>query len=133
MSLELSVVTPQGTVLEAAVDSVVAPGEAGEFGVLPGHESFLAPLAPGLLRCRGPEGEDVVVVGGGFAEVTAEQVTVLVNAAERPHEIDRERAEVARDRALARIERRSQEAEIDEQRASAALARARARLNALLH
>ena len=130
--IQLSVVTPEGSVVDASVDSVVAPGQSGEFGVLPGHESFLAPLEPGILRCAGPDGDEMVVVAEGFAEVTAERVTVLVNAAERPHQIDRERAEAARDRALDRIEQRAEEAEIDEQRAASALARAIARLDSLV-
>ncbi len=132
--IQLSVVTPEGSVLDESVESVVAPGQSGEFGVLSGHESFLAPLAPGLLCGKGgADGDEIVVVTDGFAEVTAERVTVLVNAAERPHQIDRERAEAARDRALARIERRAEEAEVDDLRAASALARALARLRALVH
>lgn len=130
MAFDLSVVTPEGAVLELSVDSVVAPGSAGEFGVLTGHEAFLAPLSPGLLRCSGPGGDERVVVTDGFAEVTGERMTVLANAAERAGEIDLERAEAARDRAQARIEGRAQEAKIDEARALAALARAQARLAA---
>jgi F-type H+-transporting ATPase subunit epsilon len=134
MAFDLSVVTPAGSVLELSVESVVAPGSAGEFGVLTGHEAFLAPLAPGLLRCSGPGGDDTIVVTQGFAEVTGERMTVLVNAAERPEEIDPERASEARDRALARLERRAQEAELDEARAQSALARAEARLeSAIVH
>lgn len=130
MPIELSVVSPEGTVLDATVDTVVAPGASGEFGVLSGHESMLAPIQPGLLRCSGPDGDDLIVVMQGFAEVTGERVTVLVNAAERPEDIDRYRAEESKNRAIARIERRVAEEELDEERAAAALARAEARLDA---
>jgi F-type H+-transporting ATPase subunit epsilon len=130
VAFDLSVVTPEGAVLELSVDSVVAPGSSGEFGVLTGHEAFLAPLSPGLLRCAGPGGDERIVVTDGFAEVTGERMTVLANAAERTGEIDLERAEAARARAQARIEGRAQEAKIDEVRALAALARAQARLAA---
>lgn len=130
MAFDLSIVTPEGAVLEASVESVVAPGGGGEFGVLTAHEAFLAPLVPGLLRCNGPGGGDRIVVMQGFAEVTGERMTVLVNAAERPEDIDRERAESARERALARMERRVIEDEFDEERARDALARAQARIAA---
>jgi F-type H+-transporting ATPase subunit epsilon len=134
LAFSLSVVTPEGSMLETEVDSVVAPGSHGEFGVLSGHEAFLAPLSPGLLRCEAPGGGDRIVVTEGFAEVTGEHMTVLVNAAERPADIDVERAQQAKERALARIERRIVEDELDEQRAQTALARAQARLeSALVH
>ena len=51
-SLTLEVVTPGGTALREQVDEVVAPGEAGEFGVLPGHLPMLADLKVGLLHFR---------------------------------------------------------------------------------
>jgi F-type H+-transporting ATPase subunit epsilon len=56
-------------------------------------------------------------------------MTVLVNAAERPHEIDRERAEASRDRANERMQRSA--GEVDLERAAASLARAEARLRAV--
>jgi len=133
VSLALSVVTPEGAVLECEVDSVVAPGQQGEFGVLPGHEAFLAPLQPGRLSARGPSGDELLVVSDGFAEVAGDRVTVLVNSAERRSDIDRERAEAARDRALARLAGRGDEIELDEQRARTALLRAELRLAILLH
>ncbi len=130
MPVRLTVVTPEGSVLDQAVESVSAPGQEGEFGVLEGHEPFLAPLVPGLLRCRGTEGDESVCVSAGFAEVTPEHVTVLVNAAERPHEIDRERAEASRNRALERMDRGADGVDVD--RAVASLARAEVRLRALI-
>jgi F-type H+-transporting ATPase subunit epsilon len=129
MPVQLSVVTPEGPVLDRAADSVTAPGQEGEFGVLAGHEPFLAPLVPGLLHCRGAGEDESICVSVGFAEVTPERMTVLVNAAERPHEIDRERAEASRDRANERMQRSA--GEVDLERAAASLARAEARLRAV--
>ena len=72
MGLLLSIVTPQRAVLETEVDSVVAPGAEGEFGVLPEHEAFLAPLRPGVVRYRGGDGSGRVAVASGFAETISE-------------------------------------------------------------
>ncbi len=80
MALKLSVVTPERPVLEAEVERVEAPGTEGEFGVLPGHERFLAPLAEGELRYVDGQGSHSLKITGGFAEVTAERVTVLADA-----------------------------------------------------
>ncbi len=97
MGLGLSIVTPAGVALETEVDWVVVPGAEGEFGVLPEHETFLAALRPGVVRYSTGTGR--VAVSSGFAEVTGEQVTLLVQTAERADRVDRGRAEAARRRA----------------------------------
>ena len=93
MGLRLSIITPASPLVETEVDSVVAPGREGEFGVLPGHELFLAPLRPGVLRYTAGGQEQSVAVSGGFAEVTQEGVTVLAPAAATPDQVDRGEAQ----------------------------------------
>ncbi len=97
MALSLSVVTPSGLVVETEASWVVVPGAEGEFGVLPGHESFLAPVHGGVVRYD--RGSGRVAVSSGFAEVTAERVTILVRRAVRSEQVDRELADEARGRA----------------------------------
>jgi len=123
--------TPTRMLVTAEVDEVVAPGVEGYFGVLPGHAAFLTTLAPGEVTYRSGQTEHRVAVTGGFAEVRADRVIILAENAERPEEIDRERAERARQRAEMRLQGRnpdgSQE-EVDFARALTALARALTRL-----
>src|SRR5436190_20499461 len=71
--------------------------------------------------------EFYLAVSGGFAEVRNDKVIVLADTAERPEEIDRARAERARERAERRLAGRTDE-EVDYARALAALARAVVRL-----
>ncbi len=97
MALELLIVTPAGPVLDGSAEWVVVPGAEGEFGVLEGHESFLAPVQPGVVRHDGGSGR--VAVSSGFAEVGAGRVTILVRSAVRSDQIDRDAAEVAVERA----------------------------------
>ena len=125
--LTLELATPTRLVVTAQVDEVVAPGSEGYFGVLPGHAPFLATLGIGELTYRIGREEHHVAISGGFAEVRNDKVIILADAAETPVEIDRARAERARDRAEARLAGRSQE-EVDYARATAALARALSRL-----
>ena len=123
--------TPTRMLVTAEVDEVVAPGVEGYFGVLPGHVAFLTTLAPGEVTYRSGQTEHRVAVTGGFAEVRAERVIILAENAERPEEIDRERAERARQRAEMRLQGKSPDGsqeEVDFARALAALTRALTRL-----
>ena len=125
--LTLEVATPSRLVVSEAVDEVVVPGIEGYFGVLPGHAPLLSTLGIGELTYRSGREESHLAIAGGFAEVRNDKVIVLADSAERPDEIDRARAERARDRAERRLGGRSQE-EIDYVRCASALARALTRL-----
>jgi len=126
--LHLEVVTPARVVLQKDVDSVVAPGSEGEFGVLPGHVSFLSGIVPGELRYTAGSEKEALSVTAGFAEVFKNRVSILVDAAERAPEIDVERAKKAMERAKERLSRDRSDKDTDFTRAEAALRRAVARL-----
>ena len=125
--LTLELATPTRMVVAETVDEVVVPGSEGYFGVLPGHAPLLATLGIGELTYRVGREERHVAVAGGFAEVRNDKVIVLADTAELPQDIDRARAERARERAEQRLSGRSQD-EVDYARAGAALARALTRL-----
>ena len=125
--LTLELATPTRMVVAETVDEVVVPGSEGYFGVLPGHAPLLATLGVGELTYRIGREERHVAVAGGFAEVRNDKVIVLADTAELPQDIDRARAERARDRAEQRLSGRAQD-EIDYARAAAALARALTRI-----
>jgi F-type H+-transporting ATPase subunit epsilon len=125
--LTLEVATPARLVVGEQVDEVVVPGIEGYFGVLPGHAAFLTTLGIGELTYRVGRDEFHLAVEGGFCEVRNDKVIVLAENAERPEEIDRARAERARERAERRLVSHTQE-EIDYLRAEAALRRALIRI-----
>ena len=125
--LTVEIATPTRLVVAETVDEVVAPGIEGYFGVLPGHAPFLTTLGIGEITCRAGRDERHLAVSGGFAEVRNDKVIILADTAERPDEIDRARAEQARQRAEQRLSGRTQE-EIDYTRAACTLARALIRL-----
>ncbi len=125
--LRFELATPVRLVVAEDVDEVVAPGVQGYFGVLSGHVPFLTALQSGEVSYRVGRVEQYLAVSGGFAEVGGDRVTILAEHAERPEEIDRERAERARQRAERRLQGRTEE-EIDYARALGAFSRALARL-----
>jgi F-type H+-transporting ATPase subunit epsilon len=130
--VKLELATPSRMLVSVDVDEVVAPGVEGYFGVLPGHAALLTTLGNGAVTYRTGRDEKRLAVMGGFAEVQPERVIILAEVAEVPAEIDRARAERARQRAEARLAGRHPEGrgdgEIDFNRALAALERALARI-----
>jgi F-type H+-transporting ATPase subunit epsilon len=77
----LEVVTPQSVVVSSDVEEMSAQGAYGEFGVLPGHTFFFTMIAPGELSYRVKGTAHSLVIGEGFAEITHDRVTVLVDSA----------------------------------------------------
>ena len=97
--IRLRVVTPTSLVVDEEVDEVTAPGELGEFGVLPNHIAFLSTLVPGVLTYKQGSKNQIFAISGGYAEVLDNVMTVLATAAEFPAEIDTVRAKFAKDEA----------------------------------
>ncbi len=90
----LSVVAPDKSVVEEPATAVVAPGTEGYFGVMAGHVPLIAALRPGLLEYADASGNRrFVYIGGGFAEVTPDRVTVLADEAESATNINVAEAE----------------------------------------
>jgi F-type H+-transporting ATPase subunit epsilon len=121
------ILTLQKLFLREEIRFVIAPGQEGVFEILANHAPFVFALKPGPLRMRMPGGEDQhVVVGTGFLIVQKDRTTVLTRSAERPEEIDVERARRAKERAEQRLQQATQD--FDYARAQASLQRALARL-----
>jgi F-type H+-transporting ATPase subunit epsilon len=97
--IRLRVVTPTRLVLDEEVDEVTAPGELGEFGVLPNHIAFLSTLVAGVLTYKQGAKTQTLAVSGGYAEVLNNVMTVLATASEFPWEIDVPRAQRAKEQA----------------------------------
>jgi len=92
-------------VFEGDVDIVVLPGSAGEMGILPHHAPLLTTLNYGFIKVRTKGKEEIFTVAGGVAEIQPDIVTVLADAAENIQEIDLNRAEAARKRAVEMLEK----------------------------
>jgi F-type H+-transporting ATPase subunit epsilon len=125
-NLKLDIVTAERVVYTGDVDIVIAPGVAGQLGILPHHAPLMTTLQAGELRVRQGGVEDSLAISGGFLEVRPDRVIILADAAERAEEIDVDRAEAAKKRAEERLARKG--AGIDEARAETALRRSLTRL-----
>jgi F-type H+-transporting ATPase subunit epsilon len=126
--LMLEIVTPEKMVFSGNVEDVTIPGTEGEFGVLRGHEAFLTSVDIGQLVFTKNNKKTHYAVNTGYAEVTANKVTVLIETAERSDYIDKNRARRAKENAEARLEKIAKDSD-EFEKARAALMRAIVRLN----
>jgi F-type H+-transporting ATPase subunit epsilon len=120
------VVTPVNQLLSEAVTEVQLPGADGYLGVLPGHAPLITELGIGELTYKTANGQTgLLAIIRGFAEVLPERLSVLAETAERPEDIDVNRAQQALKRAQELI---AKGGDIDWDRASASLQRALVRI-----
>ena len=106
---------------------LILPAPDGKMGILPDHENMVIAISVGDARMEIEEGSWVdIAVGAGFAEVVNNRVTILVDTAERPEEIDVRRAEDAKERAEEQL--RQKQSLQEYYRTQASLARAMNRL-----
>lgn len=131
MALTVRVIAPDKTVWDSTAEEVILPSTTGQLGLLTGHAPLLTALDIGVMRVR--PGKDWVPIAlmGGFAEVENDEVTILVNGAERGDKIDKEQARAAYNEAEARLNKVQNGGTRQEQiQATQAVKRARARFQA---
>lgn len=93
-TLQLELVSPAKLLLSRAVDMATIPAAEGEMGVLPGHSPMIVALRGGVISvAEGGQVTDRLYVAGGFAEVTADRVTILADEATPVAELSRAEAE----------------------------------------
>ncbi len=125
-TFQLEIVTPEKKVVDTAAEEVQIPGKNGYLGVLPGHAPLISELAVGEITYRAGAEEQRLAVAWGFVEVLPDKVTILAESAERPSEIDVERARKAKARAEQRLT--SGDTSVDVERSLDALHKAETRL-----
>jgi F-type H+-transporting ATPase subunit epsilon len=89
MALHFELVSPEKLLFSGDVQQVDVPGAEGYFGVLEGHAPMVTTLRPGILTVFAGGSAEKIVVLGGFAEVSAQGLTVLADVAEPVDGIDR--------------------------------------------
>lgn len=99
MPLTLEIVTPEAQVYSDTIDSVVIPTVEGEVGILPGHVPLLTQVGYGELRVAKGSATQLLIVGGGFAQVVADKVSILAESAITEEKIDEQAVEAAIKRA----------------------------------
>jgi len=99
MPLTLEIVTPEARVYSDTIDTVVIPTVQGEIGILPGHIPLLTHIESGELRVTKNGKVENLVVGGGFAQIDGDKVSILAERAITEEKIDESAVEKAMQRA----------------------------------
>lgn len=127
--IKLKAITPVSVLFDGEVKSFIVKtrGEVGEFAVLPDHIPMTAAVGTGTLVMTLPNGEERrTTLFDGYCVVQNNSAVIIVEAGEKPEEIDFARAEEAKKRAEERLKGG---AGIDKNRAEQALYRSIARLD----
>ena len=95
MAIKLAIVTPEAEALTIDCDEVVAPGAAGDIGLLPGHVPLITALRPGVLTVVNGGKQTYYAVSTGFAEIEHDAVTILTASCEARDDIDLDAAKTA--------------------------------------
>ena len=99
MALTLEIVTPESRVYSDTIDTVVIPTTSGEIGILPGHIPLLTQVQDGDLRVTKGTVVSFLAVGGGFAQVFNDKVSIIAERAITEDKIDEKAVENAMQRA----------------------------------
>ena len=103
-SFILNITASSGEFYQGSCESMVLPVKDGVYGVQAGHSPVLVAIHMGMLKFTVDGETREILVGDGIAEVTTTFVLLLVDSAERPEDIDKNRAEAARIRAEERLQ-----------------------------
>jgi len=125
--LMLEIVTPETMAFSDTIEEVTIPGVEGMFGVLIGHAPLLSAIQCGELDHLQNNKKTYYAVGDGYAEVTGERVTVLVETCERADTIDVERVQKEKEEAESKLAQLNKD-DTEYEKVSAELNRAEVRL-----
>lgn len=104
-SLQFLLITPEKTAINESIYEAILPTTTGQIAVLPGHIPLVTLLSPGVISIRHrKEDSDQelshLATSGGFVEVTAGQIKVMADTADRADDLDELKIEEAKQQAI---------------------------------
>lgn len=123
---QLKIISCKGIFYDGLCESIVLPTEEGEYGIQANHESMVIGISIGELKYKMEGTWNSVIVGQGYARSEKNRLILIVDSAERPEDVDENRAREAAKRAAERLE--IQKSRKEYYRGQLAMTRAMARL-----
>ena len=75
--MQVTVISPEGSVFNGEADSLIAPAYDGQVGILQNHAPFMTLLGRGVLTVKHGGSEHRFTVQGGFLQVVSNRVRVV--------------------------------------------------------
>ncbi|MCA9266362.1 MAG: hypothetical protein KDA60_21025 [Planctomycetales bacterium] len=88
MNLQVTVRTPNALVLQQSVDSLRVPTQTGQVGLRARCERSVLAVEPGLIVCRGGDGEFFAGTAGGLLRTDGRMATLLTPIAVAGSDVD---------------------------------------------
>src|SRR3954469_15293220 len=88
-TFHFDLVSPEKLAFSGEVDQVDIPGVEGDFGVLAGHAPVVAAIRPGILTVTTGGTHQKIIVLGGLAEMSENELTLLADVPTSLQELDR--------------------------------------------
>nr|YP_009514254.1 ATP synthase CF1 epsilon subunit [Helixanthera parasitica]AXB38576.1 ATP synthase CF1 epsilon subunit [Helixanthera parasitica]QQY86305.1 ATP synthase CF1 epsilon subunit [Helixanthera parasitica] len=129
MTLNLCVLTPNRIVWDSEVKELILSTNSGQIGLLPNHAPIATAVDIGILRIRLNDKWLTMALMGGFARIGNNEITILVNDAEKSIDIDPQEARQTLEIAESNLRKAKGKRKIIE--AGLALRRAKTRVEAI--
>nr|BDZ75768.1 ATP synthase CF1 subunit epsilon [Fissidens protonematicola] len=129
MIFNLRVMAPNRIVWNSEVQEIILSTNSGQIGILPNHAPLLTALDIGIIKIRLNEKWSTMALMGGFAMIDNNQMTILVNEAEKANEINLQKAQEVFQMAQTQLFQAEGRKQVIE--ANLTLKRAKARLEAV--
>ena len=123
-TFQLEIVTPTEIFTEGQVSYVRADSINGQIGIMARHTDAIVALGIGAVKVVKDNKEYFYATNGGYADIQSEGVLLLLETAEKVSNIDIDRAESSKKRALGRLS----DNEMDQIRARTSIAKAENRI-----
>lgn len=120
---------PNRIVWNSEVQEIILSTNSGRIGILPNHAPLLTALDIGIIKIRLNEKWSTMALMGGFAMIDNNQMTILVNEAEKANEINLQDAQETFRMAQTKLSQANGRKQAIE--ANLTLKRAKARLEAI--
>ena len=127
--VKLEIIMPSGMALEREAEHIIVPGAEGDIGISAGHTPLITKVRPGVMSIFDSK-EEKYAIHDGFITIDQDNVRIVTETFEHRNNIDKERAQSARERAEQRLKDTNNK-DTNFRRAEFALKRAVARMDTL--
>lgn len=111
-AFHLKIITPEKVIYDGEVEEVAISAPQGEIGILPHHINLITKIIPGELRITKADKTEILATGSGLAQMTDNNLSIMVDLVESLENINEKIVEEARQRAKEALEQKTSDEEV---------------------